>query len=944
MMVTPSTLVRCLWMDLSLLAAVLALGALPAEAQTTIPLATATGGIAVHYNDNGGGEVPTNGAYLRAQFDATNTNGALVNFDSTPLPGLGVSFYDIFQAVPDQFGLDIIAESPTSDGTTPTPVLTAYDNTNGSIGGRAPAGPVTWAISGYTGSTDGPGDPLNDIINSLLRGGTGDPGDTFDGLVSPANTLDGSITNLTQNLSVVGTVWTNEVTAELNTDGFIHWYSPPAGSSPITSFGLTGKLFLEATLTYDSSTDTDPLMDFYAGSGTISAEVLCGDRFVETTGDDTANLCVSAGSPCLTVQHAVNFACPGDTVFVGPGVFEEQVRIERSVNLVGSGAGSTTILAPAQASRATEDADHGFGLRTYDYLVGVFGTGAETVDISGFTLDGNLDAKSSGPGTFRSQALTFFNADGTIEGNEVIDWQDPSAFGAQGVGAVAVGSLTPQTVTLRGNTITGYQKVGIAAFGSGAVTANIEDNVITGAGAITTTAQNGIQVSNGATGVVSGNQVSGNYYSPKTWCATGILVLSDGVTVRANTLTGNLCDLLAQSHNNILEGNDIPAATDWPFSVLGDGNVVDKNHVNGTPAEGVYVDGINNSLTCNRITGNGTGLAFDVFSTPGTPNAANSNVIAGNTVGIDASAVVTLPLIDGTGNYWGCPTGADSPGCDTKVGSVDVTPFAVSEPACATCAGAGGDSDGDEICDPVDNCPTDPNGAQTDGDGDGVGDVCDACPADPDNDIDGDAICGDVDVCPFDPDNDVDGDGVCGDVDNCPADSNPGQEDADSDGTGDVCDVTDIAGLSIRKVIVKSGSPRVSQDRWQAVGELDATLTPTFSSEVDTQGVTVLLLEQGGSGLVEVNQFTFSDGDCEVRRGNILCKHVPTRSLLKLKKRSATQFFRMVLRVKDQTIPIPGAGDTPLVVSVRTLGDVDRSDEVGDCSSFPRGIRCKQVP
>ena len=74
-----------------------------------------------------------------------------------------------------------------------------------------------------------------------------------------------------------------------------------------------------------------------------------------------------------------------------------------------------------------------------------------------------------------------------------------------------------------------------------------------------------------------------------------------------------------------------------------------------------------------------------------------------------------------------------------------------------------GDTDGDEVRDEVDNCPTVKNGSQLDTDGDGQGDACDG---------------------------DDDNDGVPDSGDNCRIDHNPGQEDADADGYGDACPPT----------------------------------------------------------------------------------------------------------------------------------------------------------
>lgn len=88
--------------------------------------------------------------------------------------------------------------------------------------------------------------------------------------------------------------------------------------------------------------------------------------------------------------------------------------------------------------------------------------------------------------------------------------------------------------TVSGNAVSEYQKGGIVVSGEYASTV-VTDNTVTGLGPVAFIAQNGVQFGYGATGSVSGNQISDNYYTgcsnhdaAKTGCtpyvSTGLLL------------------------------------------------------------------------------------------------------------------------------------------------------------------------------------------------------------------------------------------------------------------------------------------------------------------------------------------------------------------------------------------------------------------------------------
>jgi nitrous oxidase accessory protein NosD len=332
--------------------------------------------------------------------------------------------------------------------------------------------------------------------------------------------------------------------------------------------------------------------------------------------------CGSSANPCSTVQRGVDNATDRDTVSVRAGNYIEQVVIDKDITLDGNGV--ATIMAPAVMldQKAIVTIDDG-----------------AKVTVQNITI--------SGPGGSNCDSLRFgiaivggSNAD--IHDSTITDIRDNPATGCQNGIGILVGRASlgeTATASIYRNDILNFQKGGIVVDNAGS-SAVIRENDIDGFGPVPFIAQNGIQVSRGASGHVRDNDVNGSWFTGANWTSTGILIFeSSGVIVQRNRLAGNQSGITAETwcwsvgsyaglpaNNNHIEGNAIDGsefgvtidAVDFPGLTACDPTATNNKVVNNvmtstTGIEGVFVgvfDGgaftpsaINNKVINNRISG-----------------------------------------------------------------------------------------------------------------------------------------------------------------------------------------------------------------------------------------------------------------------------------------------------------------------------------------------------
>jgi hypothetical protein len=366
---------------------------------------------------------------------------------------------------------------------------------------------------------------------------------------------------------------------------------------------------------------------------------------VAVTGGD--NNCATAGYK--TVQSAViqaqtyELANPSAvaTIALCGGVFPEQVTVTNaSLKFVdAAGTPASTIELPAAVGNDQTTGlsdtpctagDSGAGVATPQSVVEICQTGSTltTVSITGITIEGNWPTSvcyDSLYGILVGGGAKLDLTDSTVD-----NIGGPDTDGCQGGVAVQVGFSPTGEVghaTLTGDSIGNYQKNGITVDGAGS-SATITGGSVTG-GSDAQIAQNGIQVSSGATAKITGENITANQceLAPPAcgtdpWSdtqSTGVLLVDEGTptSVESSSITSNDVGIY-----------NVQSSTPTTAGVTISGNTVSSSD------EAIAEDSGWSKVTDNSLGGNLIGIWIPQYAAqPISPEiTASGNVITDNSV------------------------------------------------------------------------------------------------------------------------------------------------------------------------------------------------------------------------------------------------------------------------------------------------------------------------
>jgi Periplasmic copper-binding protein (NosD) len=358
--------------------------------------------------------------------------------------------------------------------------------------------------------------------------------------------------------------------------------------------------------------------------------------------DDDKVECPNAGF--TRIQDAVNAASPGDEIHICKGIYVEQVKITKALDI---DADNGAILMPAaMQANATSLFD------AAPIATALLIADANDVSISGLTVDGaNNGIGACAPDLI---GISFLNASGSLDHVAVRNFKLTAGLNAcqSGTGIfVQSGSGGMSKVEIDHCTVHDFQKNGITADEKGTV-AVIHRNVVTGLGLTMGAAQNGVQIGFGAAGSIVNNTVTNNVWAPCTeiatctTVATNILVTqSDNVEVTSNSAGISQVNIFIDGSNSTIDDNDTFANSVFDgIRVQGDQSRVRRNRVRSGAEAGIFLSGNNNFVVNNVIQEASIGI-LKATGSAGNIIAANrffnTPVLVQDPQGVDVSRLIS---------------------------------------------------------------------------------------------------------------------------------------------------------------------------------------------------------------------------------------------------------------------------------------------------------------
>ena len=334
-------------------------------------------------------------------------------------------------------------------------------------------------------------------------------------------------------------------------------------------------------------------------------------------GSDT-NDCKSSVTACKTIGHAISLCSSGDTIMVAPATYTENLIINFSLKIIGSGAATTIV--------------DGGGIGT----VFTIGFGTKHVVLSKLTIR-NGYTETSGGGINSWGTLTLNNS--TITTNSAYD----------GGGGIFNGvTLTMNNCIISSNTVTGGAGGGI--YNEGTLTVDHSTINANSAGV------SGGVYGEGGTLTITNSTISGNSGS----VAVGIEILEySKATVNNSTVSGNSAT------------DDGGGIENWGTLTINNSTISENSATwGGGIVQELGSVTLQNSIVANNSAGNcwGTMISFGYnlssdstcnFNGPGDMNNTDPRL---GTLGNYGGPTQTMPLLNGSpaidaGNPNGCTDG-----------------------------------------------------------------------------------------------------------------------------------------------------------------------------------------------------------------------------------------------------------------------------------------------